>query len=69
MRTILDDAAAGLLGELEAGTATFRHQLLRDAVYDAVPPAERAALHAEAAAVLVRHAERGRDVGPAQVAH
>ncbi|MEV4145884.1 AAA family ATPase [Amycolatopsis sp. NPDC049691] len=70
IRAILgDSAAAGLLGELDAGSATFRHQLLRDAVYDAVPPAERAGLHARAAAVLARYAERGRDAGPAQVAY
>ncbi|HWD00940.1 MAG TPA: AAA family ATPase [Amycolatopsis sp.] len=68
IRAVLGDAAA-FLGSLEAGSATFRHQLLRDALYGAIPPAERAALHAAAAAVFVRHAERGRDAGPAQVAH
>ncbi|WP_033290212.1 ATP-binding protein [Amycolatopsis jejuensis] len=69
VRALLGEAsAAGLLGELDAGTAAFRHQLLRDAVYDAIPAAERAELHAKAADVLASHAERGRDLGPAQVA-
>jgi len=69
VRDLLADAeAAGLLGELEPGSASFRHQLLRDAVYHGIPAGTRAALHVRAAEVLARHAERGRDVGPAQVA-
>ena len=69
LRGLLGEAAAaGVLGRVEPGSAAFRHQLLRDAVYDAIPPADRVALHARAADVLAAHAERGRDAGPAEVA-
>jgi hypothetical protein len=43
--------AAGIVEESGGGRATFTHVLLRDAVYDELPPATRAGLHA-------RHAER-----------
>lgn len=70
VRTLLGEAAAaGLLAEAGADRGAFRHDLLRDAVYDALAPAERTTLHESAAAVLAAHARRGRDTTPAEVAH
>ncbi|MFF4257321.1 ATP-binding protein [Streptomyces sp. NPDC001663] len=70
VRTLLGEAAgAGLLAEAGADRGAFRHDLLRDAVYDTLTPAERAALHRTAADVLAGYARRGRDTGPAEVAH
>ncbi|MFF4904893.1 AAA family ATPase [Streptomyces sp. NPDC001260] len=69
-RSLLGEAAgAGLLAEVGPHRAGFRHDLLRDAVYDALAPADRAALHHTAAEVLAGYARRGRDTGPAEVAH
>ena len=42
---------AGLVAE-SAGVFVFRHQLVRDAIYEDVPEAARVALHREAAAAL-----------------
>ncbi|MFF4501868.1 ATP-binding protein [Streptomyces sp. NPDC001401] len=70
VRTLLGEAAgAGLLAEAGADRGAFRHDLLRDAVYDTLTPADRAALHHTAAEVLAGYARRGRDTGPAEVAH
>ncbi|MGW2720965.1 ATP-binding protein [Streptomyces sp. NPDC001492] len=70
LRTLLGEAAgAGLLGEAGADRGAFRHDLLRDAVHDTLAPAERADLHRTAAEVLAGYARRGRDTGPAEVAH
>ncbi|MDF2273167.1 AAA family ATPase [Streptomyces coacervatus] len=70
VRTLLGEAAgAGLLAEAGADRGAFRHDLLRDGVYDTLAPAERAALHHTAAEVLAGYARRGRDTGPAEVAH
>ena len=70
LRTLLGEAAAaGLLAEAGADRGAFRHDLLRDAVYDTLAPAARAALHHAAAEVLAGYARRGRDTGPAEVAH
>jgi hypothetical protein len=70
VRTLLGEAAgAGLLAEAGADRGAFRHALLRDAVYDTLAPAERATLHHTAAEVLAGYARRGRDTGPAEVAH
>ncbi|MFE7856564.1 ATP-binding protein, partial [Streptomyces sp. NPDC057403] len=70
VRALLGEAAgAGLLAEVGAHRAGFRHDLLRDAVYDALTPGDRAALHHAAAEVLAGYARRGRDTGPAEVAH
>ncbi|MER5504112.1 AAA family ATPase [Streptomyces sp. NPDC002766] len=70
VRSLLGEAAgAGLLAEVGAHRAGFRHDLLRDAVYDVLAPADRAALHHTAAEVLAGYARRGRDTGPAEVAH
>ncbi|HEX8864232.1 MAG TPA: hypothetical protein VF821_01130, partial [Lentzea sp.] len=65
----LVDAAAGLLVDAGPGEVRFQHELLRDAVYDGLPSAERVALHVRAAEVLARFAERGRAAGSAEVAH
>ncbi|MFI7403207.1 ATP-binding protein [Streptomyces sp. NPDC049541] len=70
LRTLLGEAAgAGLLAEAGADRGAFRHDLLRDAVHDTLAPAERADLHRTAAEVLAGYARRGRDTGPAEVAH
>ncbi|MGW2570599.1 AAA family ATPase [Streptomyces sp. NPDC001537] len=70
LRTLLGEAAgAGLLVEAGADRGAFRHDLLRDAVHDTLAPAERADLHRTAAEVLAGYARRGRDTGPAEVAH
>ncbi|WP_030928863.1 ATP-binding protein [Streptomyces sp. NRRL S-646] len=70
LRTLLGEAAgAGLLAVAGADRGAFRHDLLRDAVHDTLAPAARAALHQAAAEVLAGYARRGRDTGPAEVAH
>jgi hypothetical protein len=70
MRALLGEAAgAGMLAEAGADRGAFRHDLLREAVYGALAPGERAALHHAAAEVLAGYARRGRDTGPAEVAH
>jgi hypothetical protein len=70
VRALLDEAAgAGLLAEAGADRGAFRHDLLRDAVHDTLAAAERTDLHRAAALVLAGHARRGRDTGPAEVAH
>jgi hypothetical protein len=60
--------AAGLFGDAEPGEGRFRHDLIRDAVYEALTIDERASLHHRAGTVLAALAHRGRDVEPAQVA-
>ncbi|MFI0960429.1 ATP-binding protein [Streptomyces sp. NPDC021080] len=70
VRALLAEAAgAGLLAEAGANEGRFRHDLLREALSDRPAPAERAGLHRTLAAVLAGHARRGRDTGPAEVAH
>jgi tetratricopeptide (TPR) repeat protein len=70
VRVLLGEAAgAGLLGEVGADRGGFRHDLLRDAVYGALSPGARTNLHRAAADVLAGYARRGRDTGPAEVAH
>lgn len=60
--------AVGLFGDAEPGEGRFRHDLIRDAGYDALPVAQRMRWHARAGAVLTGFAQRGRDIEPAQVA-
>ncbi|GAA1983257.1 ATP-binding protein [Catenulispora subtropica] len=60
--------SAGLAAPEGPGLGRFRHDLMREAVYDAIPDAERPELHARIAATLAELARRGRDVGPAEVA-
>ncbi|WP_037617380.1 ATP-binding protein [Streptomyces aureus] len=70
VRTLLGEAAgAGLLAEAGANEGRFRHDLLREALSGRPGPAERAELHRALATVLAGHARRGRDTGPAEVAH
>ncbi|MEU6539544.1 AAA family ATPase [Streptomyces sp. NPDC047000] len=70
VRGLLGEAdRAGLLGEVAPDRAAFRHDLLREAVYGILTPAGRAGLHHAVAEVLAGHARRGRDTGPAEVAH
>ncbi|MFD9796369.1 ATP-binding protein [Streptomyces sp. NPDC059070] len=70
VRALLGEAAgAGLLADVGADHAVFRHDLLREAVYGGLAPPERAAAHRAIGAVLAAHARRGRDTGPAAVAH
>ncbi|MFF9624952.1 ATP-binding protein [Streptomyces griseosporeus] len=66
---LAESAGAGLTADPDADRGAFRHDLLREAVYATLPPGERAALHRTAATVLAVHARRGRDTGPAEVAH
>ncbi|MER5638973.1 AAA family ATPase [Kitasatospora sp. NPDC002227] len=70
LRAELGEAVdAGLLAMVEPGAGAFRHDLLREAVYQGLGPVRRAVWHDRAGAVLARYAERGRGVGPAQAAH
>jgi len=70
VRALLGEAAgAGLVAEVGADRGAFRHDLLRDAVYDTLSFADRTALHHTAADVLAGYARRGRDTAPAEVAH
>lgn len=66
---LVETAGADLTTDPDAGRGAFRHDLLREAVHDALPPGERVALHRTAASVLAGHARRGRDTAPAEVAH
>jgi DNA-binding CsgD family transcriptional regulator len=51
----LDEAAAlGLVAEVQPGTAAFRHTLVREAVYGAVPWPRRRVVHGRVAAALAR---------------
>ncbi|MEU1271995.1 AAA family ATPase [Streptomyces sp. NPDC005799] len=70
VRALLGEAAeAGLSAGAAVDRGAFRHDLLRDAVYDTLTPADRSVLHHTAADVLAGYARRGRDTGPAEVAH
>ncbi len=60
---------ARLLEPAGPGEDRFRHELVRDAVYDAIPGADREELHAQAGGVLAAVAARGRDVDDAEVAY
>ena len=53
--TDLDEAEAGGLLALDAGRITFRHPLLRSAVYHDAPPAVRRAVHVGFAEALADH--------------
>ncbi|MFC9328951.1 ATP-binding protein [Kitasatospora sp. NPDC057015] len=70
LRAVLSEAAAaGLLAMVDPGSAAFRHDLMREATYAAMSAQERVGWHQRAAEVLTGFLARGRDVGPAQVAH
>jgi hypothetical protein len=61
--------AVSLLGDAQPGEGSFRHDLIRDAMYEALPAGERMSRHGRAGAVLALFAQRGRDVAAAEVAH
>ena len=60
---------ARLLELAEPGEDRFRHDLVRDAIYDSIPAAAREDLHTRAGDVLAALASRGRDVDDAEVAY
>jgi len=70
---LADALAAGrdarLLEPSGPGEDRFRHELVRDAIYDALPAAVREERHAQAGAVLGELAGRGRDVDDAEAAY
>ena len=49
---VLPALRSGLVIETAPGQFRFRHALIRDAIYEAIPPTERAALHARVAEAL-----------------
>jgi hypothetical protein len=51
------------------GRFGFAHAIVRDAVYDELPPAQRARLHASVAAVLRESLEAGGEATAAEAAH
>jgi DNA-binding CsgD family transcriptional regulator len=59
--------AAGMLRPDRPGTVAFRHELARQAVAEALPPARRTSLHAKVAAQLVER--QGDHVDASRVAH
>ncbi|HMH35455.1 MAG TPA: AAA family ATPase, partial [Streptosporangiaceae bacterium] len=58
-----------LLQLAEPGEDRFRHDLVRDAIYDSIPADAREDLHTRAGGVLASLADRGRDVDDAEVAY
>jgi predicted ATPase len=60
---------AGLLELAEPGEDRFRHDLVRDAIYDSIPVDAREDLHVRAGDVLAGLAGRGRDVDDAEIAY
>jgi len=60
---------ARLLEPSGPGEDRFRHELVRDAIYDALPEAVREERHAQAGRVLAELAGRGRDVDDAEAAY
>ena len=60
---------ARLLDPAGAGEDRFRHEMVRDAIYDAIPEAAREERHAQAGRVLAGLAGRGRDVDDAEAAY
>jgi tetratricopeptide (TPR) repeat protein len=68
----LQPALSGRLLEARLDTPGrfgFAHAIVRDAVYDELPPAVRARLHASAAAVLQESLEAGGEATAAEAAH
>lgn len=69
---LVDDLGAardlGLLTHLDATSAAFAHDVIRDAARDSISPAEKIRLHGEIADSLQRLRERGRAVEPAELA-
>jgi tetratricopeptide (TPR) repeat protein len=69
---VLDDLGgaetAGLLGSLGSSSGAFTHEIIRDAVYEALAPSARARLHGDAADTLVRLRTKGRRVEAVELA-
>jgi hypothetical protein len=61
--------AVGLVEFPEPGAGRFIHELVRDAVYESLPPAERSDAHEHVARILSLAAERGRAIAPAEIAY
>src|SRR4051812_26634410 len=61
--------SGGLVVGDEPGRYAFTHAIVRDAVYDDLPPARRAALHEAVAGALRERREAGADVEAAELAH
>ena len=59
----------GIVSFGEPGSGRFTHDLVRDAIDDAIVPADRERLHERVASALAVLAERGRGVDSADVAH
>ncbi|MGE5289362.1 MAG: ATP-binding protein [Micromonosporaceae bacterium] len=66
---LADAHGGGLLESGGPGENCFRHDLVRDAIYDAIPAGTRETLHGRAGAVLASFADRRRDVDVAEVAY
>jgi DNA-binding CsgD family transcriptional regulator/tetratricopeptide (TPR) repeat protein len=65
----LDDCVTGgMLRQDRPGTVAFRHELARQAIAEALPPARRTALHAALTRRLLRD-DRRAAADPARVAH
>ncbi len=60
---------ARLLEPAGPGEDQFRHDLVRDAIYEAIPEVDREDLHAQAGGTLAALADRGRDVDDAEAAY
>jgi hypothetical protein len=60
---------ARLLEPAGPGEDRFRHEMVRDAVYDAIPESAREDQHAQAGGVLAALAARGREVDDAEAAY
>jgi predicted ATPase len=60
---------ARLLEAVGSGEDRFRHDLIKDAIYDAIPEDVRQELHAQAGRLLAELAGRGRDVDDAEAAY
>jgi AAA ATPase domain len=60
---------ARLLEAGGSGEDRFRHDLIRDAIYDSIPQDVRQELHAQAGRLLAELAGRGRDVDDAEAAY
>jgi hypothetical protein len=66
---LVDEATRAGLAERRHGVVSFRHALLRAAVYDSLSSAERARLHDRVGRVLLARRERGLAVDAAALAH
>jgi hypothetical protein len=69
-RAALGEAeAVGLVEFAEPGAGRFVHELVRDAVYESLSPADRSDAHEQAARSLALAAARGRAIPSAEIAY